>query len=147
MNIELMSECHKDRVLELSKEFYCSDALDHEIPMEIVASNIDTAISDNSCLVGYVFCDEKNVVGFSYITTYYETEIGGMCLQIIDLYVEQSARGKGIATQYFNYLFDKYTDAKRFRLEVVSDNEKAISLYKKIGFENVSYSQMKIDNI
>ena len=43
----------------------------------------------------------------------------------------KNARGKGVATQYFNYLFDKYSDAKRFRLEVVKDNVKAISLYKK----------------
>ena len=52
-----------------------------------------------------------------------------------------------MATQYFNYLFDKYSDAKRFRLEVVKDNVKAVSLYKKMGFTDVSYGQMKIDKI
>ena len=73
--------------------------------------------------------------------------MGGICVQIIDLYVNENARGKGVATQYFNYLFDKYSDAKRFRLEVVKDNVKAISLYKKMGFTDVSYGQMKIDKI
>ena len=68
------------------------------------------------------------------MTTYYETEVGGICVQIIDLYVNENARGKGVATQYFNYLFDKYSGAKCFRLEVVKDNVKAISLYKKMGF-------------
>lgn len=34
-----------------------------------------------------------------------------------------------------------------FRLEVVKDNVKAISLYKKMGFTDVSYGQMKIDKI
>jgi len=63
------------------------------------------------------------------------------------LYVNENARGKGVATQYFNYLFDKYSGAKRFRLEVVKDNVKAISLYKKMGFTDVSYGQMKIDKI
>ena len=122
-----MNENHRDKVLELSKAFYCSDALDHEVPMNIIEDN--------------------EVVGFSYVTTYYETEVGGICVQIIDLYVNENARGKGVATQYFNYLFDKYSGAKRFRLEVVKDNVKAISLYKKMGFTDVSYGQMKIDKI
>ena len=131
-----MNESHRDKVLELSKAFYCSDALDHEVPMNIIETNIDAAISG-----------DKGVVGFSYVTTYYETEVGGICVQIIDLYVNENARGKGVATQYFNYLFDKYSDAKRFRLEVVKDNVKAVSLYKKMGFTDVSYGQMKIDKI
>ena len=28
-------------MLELSKAFYCSDALDHEVPMNIIETNID----------------------------------------------------------------------------------------------------------
>ena len=40
-----MNENHRDKVLELSKAFYCSDALDHEVPMNIIETNIDAAIS------------------------------------------------------------------------------------------------------
>ena len=129
-----MNESHRDKVLELSKAFYCSDALDHEVPMNIIETNIDAAISGDKGLIGFVFCEDNEVVGFSYVTTYYETEVGGICVQIIDLYVNENARGKGVATQ-------------RFRLEVVKDNAKAISLYKKMGFTDVSYGQMKIDKI
>lgn len=142
-----MNESHRDKVLELSKAFYCSDALDHEVPMNIIETNIDAAISGDKGLIGFVFFENNEVVGFSYVTTYYETEVGGICVQIIDLYVNENASGKGVATQYFNYLFDKYSGAKRFRLEVVKDNVKAISLYKKMGFTDVSYGQMKIDKI
>lgn len=147
MKIEIMNESHRDKVLELSKAFYCSDALDHEVPMNIIETNIDAAISGDKGLIGFVFFEDNEVVGFSYVTTYYETEVGGICVQIIDLYVNENARGKGVATQYFNYLFDKYSGAKRFRLEVVKDNVKAISLYKKMGFTYISYGQMKIDKI
>ena len=45
MKIEIMNENHRDKVLELSKAFYCSDALDHEVPMNIIETNIDAAIS------------------------------------------------------------------------------------------------------
>ena len=89
MKIEIMNESHRDKVLELSKAFYCSDALDHEVPMNIIETNIDAAISGDKGLIGFVFCEDNEVVGFSYVTTYYETEVGGICVQIIDLYVNE----------------------------------------------------------
>ena len=78
-----MNESHRDKVLELSKAFYCSDALDHEVPMNIIETNIDAAISGDKGLIGFVFCEDNEVVGFSYVTTYYETEVGGICVQIM----------------------------------------------------------------
>ena len=92
MKFEIMNENHRDKVLELSKAFYCSDALDHEVPMNIIETNIDAAISGDKGLIGFVFCEDNEVVGFSYVTTYYETEVGGICVQIIDLYVNENAR-------------------------------------------------------
>lgn len=147
MNIELMNESHIERVLEMSKIFYSSDALDHEVPLDMIMRNIEVAVSDDEILTGYVFCIDGEVVGFSYITTYYETEVGGKCIQIVDLYVDEKYRGRGYSSQYFRYIFDKYVDAKRFRLEVVKDNEKAINVYKRMGFKEISYGQMVIDKI
>lgn len=47
--------------------------------------------------------------------------------------------GKGIGTGIMNVLMDfcKKSDAKVIELEVRSDNEKAIALYKKFGFEKI----------
>lgn len=142
-----MNKEHIGKVLEMSKSFYSSDALDHEVPMNIISSNIDIAVSDNDMLTGYVFYENDNIAGFSYVTQYYETEVGGACVQILDLYIDEKYRGKGFATQYFNYVFEKYSFAKRFRLEVVKDNNKAIAVYKRMGFKEISYGQMAIDNI
>ena len=147
MKIEIMNKTHVDKVLEMSKVFYSSDALDHEVPMDIISDNIKIAVSDNDILTGYVFCEGDDVVGFSYVTCYYETEVGGVCAQILDLYIDEKYRGRGFATQYFNFVFDKYSYAKRFRLEVVKDNEKAINVYKRMGFKEISYGQMAIDRI
>lgn len=147
MNIEVMNKSHVDKVLEMSKIFYSSDALDHEVPMDIILDNINVAVSNNDMLTGYVFRDGDEIVGFSYVTCYYETEVGGVCAQILDLYIDEKYRGRGFATQYFNFVFDKYSYAKRFRLEVVKDNEKAINVYKRMGFKEISYGQMAIDKI
>ncbi|MCC8169962.1 MAG: GNAT family N-acetyltransferase [Oscillospiraceae bacterium] len=147
MNIEIMNESHFDKVLEMSRIFYASDALDHEVPIDIISDNIKTAISSDNSLDGYVFAENGEIAGFAYVTCYYETEVGGICAQILDLYIDEKFRGRGYATQYFNFVFDKYSYAKRFRLEVVKDNTRAIAVYKRMGFKEISYGQMAIDKI
>lgn len=147
MDIKIMASEHADKVLEMSKVFYTSDALDHEVPMDIISENIQKAVGADDILTGFVFCEGDEIVGFSYVTCYYETEVGGVCAQILDLYIDEKYRGRGFATQYFNYVFEKYSHAKRFRLEVVKDNEKAVNVYKRMGFKEISYGQMAIDKI
>lgn len=147
MNIKVMTSEHVDKVMEMSKAFYTSDALDHEVPMDIISVNIQNAVGADDILTGFVFCEGDEVIGFSYVTCYYETEVGGVCAQILDLYIDEKYRGRGFATQYFNYVFEKYSNAKRFRLEVVRDNEKALNVYKHMGFKEISYGQMAIDKI
>lgn len=147
MNIELMNERYFDDLIKMSVKFYSSDALDHEVPMDIVEQNIRAAAGSCSSLDGYVFIENGKAIGFSYVTTYYETEVGGLCAQILDLYIDEEYRGKGFAAQYFNFVFDKYKFAKRFRLEVVKDNERAIGVYTHLGFKEISYGQMAIDKI
>ncbi len=147
MEIRRMESSHADKVLEMSKIFYSSDALDHEIPLNIIKESIKTAISDNDILTGYVFCENDDIAGFSYVTCYYETEVGGICVQILDLYIDDKYRGRSFASQYFKYVFEKYSYAKRFRLEVVKDNPKAINVYKHMGFKEIAYGQMTIDKI
>lgn len=147
MEIKVMDSSHIDKVLEMSKVFYSSDALDHEVPIDIIKENIKTAVSDNDVLTGYVFYENGELTGFSYITSYYETEVGGICVQILDLYVDDNYRGQGFASQYFRYVFDKYSYAKRFRLEYVKDNERALNVYKHLGFKEIAYGQMSIDKI
>lgn len=147
MNIKIMTSEHADKVMEMSKVFYTSDALDHEVPMDIISKNIQKAVGADDILTGFVFCEGDEIFGFSYVTCYYETEVGGVCAQILDLYIDEKYRGRGFATQYFNYVFEKYSYAKRFRLEVVKDNKKAVNVYKRMGFKEISYGQMAIDKI
>ena len=99
MEIEMMNSSHIDNVLEMSKVFYASDALDHAVPMDIIEENIKIAVSGNDILTGYVICEDNKPVGFSYVTCYYETEVGGVCAQILDLYIDSAYRGRGYALQ------------------------------------------------
>ncbi len=142
MEIKKMQKCHVPDVKQMAKKFYYSDAVCHEIPWENIQNSIETAVSDDSILDGYVFDADGETAGFSFITQYFETECGGICVQIIDLYVDEKFRKQGIAKQYFEFVFGKYSHAKRFRLEAVEDNYPAVSLYKKLGFKKLDYMQM-----
>lgn len=142
MEIVKMQQRHIADVERMAKKFYYSDAVCHEIPWENITRTIEEAISDSRLLDGYVFEVDGEAAGFGYVTQYFESECGGICVQIIDLYVDSKFRKQGIAKKYFEFVFDKYSYAKRFRLEVVEDNYSAINLYKQLGFKNLAYKQM-----
>jgi ribosomal protein S18 acetylase RimI-like enzyme len=79
--------------------------------------------------------DEDNLVAFTLngigvfngLTTAYDTGTGTI----------EAYRGKGLATKIFEYSvpFLKEAGIKQCLLEVLQHNEKAISIYKKVGFE------------
>ncbi len=142
MEIVKMEKRHIPEVERLAKIFYYGDAVCHEIPWENIKRTIDEAVSDSDILDGYVFEADGEAAGFGYITKYYESECGGICVQIIDLYVDDKYRRQGFARQYFDFVFDKYSYARRFRLEAVRENTAAVRLYESLGFSELGYMQM-----
>ena len=79
---------------------------------------------DGEKLVAFTF----NGIGtFNGVKTAYDTGTGTM----------KDYRGKGLATQIFEYSlpFLKNAGVKQYLLEVLQHNLKAVSLYKKLGFE------------
>ena len=65
-----------------------------------------------------------------------------VCIGILGCY-----RGKGIASALFEYVKANYSaKVKRFRLEVTKSNARAVRLYTKLGFQELQYLQMHIDN-
>lgn len=141
MEIVKMQARHIDDIERMAKLFYYSDAVCHEIPWENIKHTIDTAVSDSDMLHGYIFEVDGEAAGFGLITQYFESECGGVCVQVMDLYVDEKFRSQGIAKRYFEFLFNEYSYAKRFRLEAVEDNP-AVRLYEKMGFKKLDYMQM-----
>ena len=146
MRIDKMSEKHRADVMDMSREFYSSDAVSHPADDEKLKAVFDTAVSEYPAFDGYVFISEADeVMGYSYISQYYESEIGGICVMLIDLFIKSGYRGHGIATDFFEFVKSEYKNAKRFRLEVMPDNTGAIKTYRRWGFEDLPYKQMIID--
>ena len=72
----------------------------------------------------------------------FSTEFGKPCIWIEDLYIKDDYRGLGIGSMFFEYIEEKYTDHV-FRLEVEEENERAVKVYEKNGFQVLPYMEMK----
>ncbi len=62
----------------------------------------------------------------------------GEVINIIDVFVYEGYRKRGVASKLLSYIFDMYRIRNiRFMLEVRKDNLLAINLYKKFGFKQI----------
>ncbi len=85
-------------------------------------------IIDNKLQSIKVYELENNIVGFIEILDLKDE------INIINIIVDKSHRRKKIGSQLLEYVI-KSNQYKRFILEVKTNNEAAINLYKKFGFE------------
>ena len=86
--------------------------------------------------------DETGIVGYFLIAITWSNEAGGITIWLDELFFKSSSRGKGYGTQVFDWVEKEYPQAKRFRLEATYSNERAISLYNRLGYEELHYYQM-----
>ena len=86
-------------------------------------------INDYTFILAYKL--NNDYVGFLIYQLLYENA------EIIDIYVEEEYRNRGIAKSLFNKMFDN-KNIKKVTLEVKKDNKNAILLYNSLGFKPVS---------
>lgn len=142
MSILNMSERHKSEVIKMMREFYSSPAVHTNGSEEIFQRNVDNCVKTNPYLEGYVFTDDDVIAGYSMIAKSYLTEFGKTCIWLEDIYLKPEHRGKGIAGRFLSFIENKYPDSI-LRLEVEEENEHAVHVYKKSGFEFWPYLEMK----
>ena len=139
---EAMKECHRETILAMMRTFYASPAVLSNGSEEIFAADIDACVSDNPYLEGFVFCAGGEFLGYGMAAKSFSTEFGKRCIWIEDLYVRPEYRGQGIGSAFLEYMTRRYPGAI-LRLEVEEENEKAIAVYRKSGFEVLPYMEMK----
>ena len=144
MSIVIREMVNNDRrpVKWMMEEFYSTDAVATNGSEEIFESDIDACLSDSPYLEGYVFEDDGYIFGYAMLAKSFSTEYGKPCIWIEDIYIKKEHRGDGLGSTFFDCITKKYPDAI-FRLEVEAENERAIRVYKKNGFEFIPYLEMK----
>ena len=142
MTIRSMTEQDREAVLAMMRVFYTSPAVLSDGSEEIYNADIDYCVGDSPYLEGYIFEENATVQGYAMVAKSFSTEFGKPCMWVEDLYMKPEFRGLGIGSQFFKYLEEKYPEAI-FRLEVEAENEWAVKVYEKCGFEVLPYMEMK----
>ena len=144
INFRTIDEKDKEMFFELSEEFYNSPAVLAPIKTEFHANAFEELMRSRDYLECYMIeCDGKTA-GFGLLNFAYCHEAGGKIVWIEELYIRENFRGQGIGTKFFE-LVEKNHPAKRYRLEVEKENEKAVKLYKRLGYDFLEYDQMILD--
>ena len=141
-NIRKMIEEDRDCVRDMMRTFYASPAVLSNGSEEIFNNDIENCVNDSPYLEGYIFQEGQEIQGYAMVAKSFSTEFGKPCMWIEDLYLKPAYRGVGIGSAFFAYIEQKYPDAI-LRLEVEEENERAIHVYKKAGFEVLPYMEMK----
>ena len=145
MEIRKMTGEYAGEVIEMMRIFYASDAVHTNGSEEIFQKDVEHCITENPYLEGYVFVEAEQVTGYAMVAKSFSTEFGKPCIWIEDLYIKEPYRGCGIGSAFFKLIGEKYAD-HLFRLEAEEENERAIAVYKKNGFEVLPYLEMKKEN-
>ncbi len=141
VNIRFVTSEDKELFLTLSREFYNSAAVLAPIKDEYHQNAFDEIMRSRDYLCGFILEYGGQTAGFGLLNITYSHEAGGKTVWIEELYIREKFRSKGIGREFFKYVEKNYP-AKRYRLEVEKENERAVSLYKKLGYDFLSYDQM-----
>lgn len=141
--VRKIKEADRASYLKMAKEFYSSEAVEHSLPENHFSETFQELMRSDCYADAYILEHENKTAGYALLAKTFSQEAGGMVLWIEELYVMPEYRSRGLGHEFFLYLKDNLCHGvKRIRLEVESGNTRAISLYRKLGFEDLPYLQM-----
>ena len=146
--IRKLKQADRDCYLQLTEAFYSSDAVMTPIPLAFRERTFDELMRADTYASGYLFELDNRPVGYALTAKTYSQEAGGMVVWIEELFILPDYRSRGLGSAFFAYLMEvAEPDAARFRLEVEQENEAAIRLYHRRGFQRLPYDSMVIDRV
>ncbi len=138
MHVRYFSENDEDTFLRLCGEFYNSHATLRPYDAQIAEKTFRRVIDHHENLWGYLIFEEEGgpAAGYGLLTTYWCNEEGGNVLLLDELYISPEFRHRGYAKRFMDWIEEKFKKrAVSMTLEVLTGNQRAISLYKEEGFD------------
>lgn len=143
--IRAIEEKDRQQILEMMRAFYSSEAVFTNGSDDIFNSDIDCCIGCSPYVEGYVFESDDVIQGYAMLAKSFSTEFGKPCIWIEDIYIKEKYRGLGLGSRFLGFIEEKYP-GHLFRLEVEAENERAVNVYKKCGYDILPYMEMKKNN-
>ncbi|WP_411677251.1 GNAT family N-acetyltransferase [Caproicibacter sp.] len=141
--VRKIREDDREAYLEMAEDFYSSDAVCHKIPRRHFEAAFQELMRSREYAEAYFLEYGNQTAGYALLAKTFSQEAGGMVVWIEELYVKPEFRGCGLGHEFFAHLKEHLpADVKRVRLEAEPTNQKAISLYRRLGFEDLPYCQM-----
>lgn len=141
LNIRPIEQKDKEIFLTMSEEFYNSPAVISPIKHEYHENAFNELMRSRDYLDCFILEYDGKTAGFGLLNITYCHEAGGKIVWIEELYIREEFRSRGIGKAFFSFVEEKFP-AFRYRLEVEKENERAVKLYRSLGYEFLEYDQM-----
>jgi ribosomal protein S18 acetylase RimI-like enzyme len=127
----------RNAVEEMILNLYNNDGkeLHDYMSHEKIRPTLDRALTHPDNLRIEVFKEQEQIIGYALLYTFWSNEYAGMVLTLDELYVLPLFRNRGISSLYIQTLEEKSSSYVLLALEVMPGNDKAKSLYTRLGFK------------
>ncbi|OUD34183.1 N-acetyltransferase [Flavobacterium sp. FPG59] len=131
-------------VIALMVDFYAIDG--YPITIETTRKLLDQFIDNPSFGKAWLIYSQEQVVGYLILTFVFSFEYQGKVAFLDELFVTETARGKGIGSKAINFVKAEShkLSLKLIYLEVEPHNTKAQKLYLASGFEMHNRKLMRL---
>lgn len=141
--IRSVEEKDREIYLEMTEEFYSSDAVLHPIPRSYCEAAWDEMMRSEDYVKGYILELDGKTAGYALASFTFSQEAGGLAVWLEELYIRPEFRCHGLGKEFFAYVDEVIAPkVKRIRLEIEPDNLRARKLYVAMGYEDLDYAQM-----
>ena len=138
-----LTQQDKDVYLEMTGEFYTSDAVVHDIPKEHCEATFEELMRSDQYAKAYILEEEGKTAGYVLLSKTFSQEAGGLVLWVEELYLRPEFQGKGLGSKVLTQMDQLLgKQVRRLRLETEPDNERARDLYCRLGYSALPYLQM-----
>lgn len=136
-SVRKIESSDREVYFEMSRDFYASGVTNSLISDEGREKFFKEILSGEIVKGYFIECDEE-VAGYSICALSASQEACGRLLWLDELYIKPEFRGKGLGTKFFKFL--ENGDGYDFiRLEVEKENDRALKLYKSLGYADAQY--------
>lgn len=133
----------KDReiYLEMAEEFYKTDAVYMDIPKENLEKGFSELMRSKDRIEAFIIEAGGDTAGYVLLAKFFSQEAGGETIWFDEIYVRDNFRGKGLGSSAMQEIMEKFKECS-FRLEIEPDNDGAVRLYERLGFQHLPYGEM-----